>query len=268
MQNECYTQTSTLLELNRFIQQYRTITLGYHMHHINLVKEYALLLIEKLDAKIDSDKMSYIALAHDLFKEHGLMKEKDGTILWNDHNIPQDLNRYVRMNLDVLDKFDLSDYFNTDVQLHALTAGIFLNTEFGIDDPEILYPIFFHSCPIMSVYNNLDPIIKETIDIMILADKLSSNYLRINMMDKPVRVDLDKIVFGDNGKEFNYTLGLYIARLISQGKSPDRQSIATTDYYYKRLQEVNPLIPKNNGIKMLGGNKLWPKRNSQVLKTQ
>lgn len=267
MQNEFYTQPSTLLEMNEFIQQHR-ITFDYHMHHIKLAREYALLLVGKLDAQIDPDKMSTIALAHDLFKEHGLQKKKDGTISWNGHNIPQDLNRYVRMNLDALDEFGLSDFFNTDIQLHALAAGLFLRMECGITDPEILYPIFFHSCPIMSIYHTLDPVIKEAVDIMMLADKLSSNYLRINKRRHLVRVDLDKAVFGENGKEFNYSLGLYMARLIAQGKYPDRQSIEATDYYYKRLQEVNPLVSKNNGIKTLGGNKLWPKRDSQVLKTQ
>ena len=267
MQNEFLTHPNTLLELNTFIQQNR-ITFNYHMQHIQLARKYALILIEKLNAEIDPNKMSVITLAHDLFKEHGLQKKKDGTISWNDHNIPQDLNRYVRMNLDVLDEFGLTDYFNTDIQLHALAAGIFLKTELGISDPEILYPIFFHSCPIIPVYLDLNPTIKEAVDIMILADKLSSNYLRINKRRHLVRIDLDKVVFGENGKEFNYTLGLYIARLIAQGKNPDKQSIKATEYYYKRLQEINPLISKNDGIKMLGGNKLWQRRESQVLKTQ
>lgn len=263
--NNFYTNPSTLINLNEFTQRDR-ITFDYHMHHIKLAQEYALILREKLNANIHVNEMSYVALAHDIFKEHGLHSKRDGKVFWNDINIPQDLNRYVRMNLDVLDNFGLSDFFNTDVQLHALAAGIFLNTEFGINDPKILYPIFFHSCPIMDVYNELDDDIKQIVDIMMLADKLSSNYLRINERRHFVRVDLDKIVFGEDGKEFNYTLGLYIARLIGQGKSPDKQSIATTEHYYKRLQDMNPLIYKNCGLKKLGGNRLWPKRQSQVLK--
>lgn len=258
---------STLLELNEFIQHDR-ITFKYHMIHIKLVEKYALLLAIKLNTKVDYDKISFSALAHDLFKDQGLKKKNDGKIFWNNHNIPQDLNRYVRMNLDILEKFDLSDFFNTDIQLHSLAAGIFLYKEFGIDDPEILYPIFFHSCPIISVYENLNDSVKEAVDIIMLADKLSSNYIRINDRNHLVRIDLDKAVFGDSGKEFNYTLGLYIARLISQGKSPDKQSIATTEFYYKRLKSINPLIAKNDGIKRLGGNKLWPKRVSKVWKNQ
>lgn len=266
MKNEFLLNPDKLLEMNEFIQQKR-ITFDYHMNHIQLAKEYALILIEKINADIDPDKMIFITLAHDLFKEHGLRKKEDGNISYDGHNIPQDLNRYVRMNLDVLDEFGLTDYFNTDIQLHALAAGIFLRSEYGISDPEILFPIFFHSCPIIPVYLNLNPTIKEAVDIMMLADKLSSNYLRINKRRHLVRIDLDKVVFGESGKEFNYTLGLYIARLIAQGKTPDNQSIIATEYYYKRLQAINPLISKNNGIKMLGGNKLWPRRESQVLKT-
>ena len=267
MQNEFDIQSSMLLELNEFIQKDR-ITFNYHMHHIKLARKYALLLNEKLGAGIDPLKISYITLAHDLFKEHGLHKKKDGKVAWMSHNIPQDLNRYVRMNLDVLDEFNLCDFFNTDIQLHALAAGIFLRIELGITDPEILYPVFFHSCPIISVYEKLDPKIQDVVDIMMLADKLSSNYLRINERKHLVRIDLDKVVFGERGREFNYTLGLYIARLISQGKSPDKQSILTTEYYYKRLRNMNPLVTKNDGIKMLGGNKLWPKRKSQAWRTQ
>jgi len=262
-----YTQTKLLLELNRFIQHDR-ITFKYHMKHIKLARKYALLINDKLGTPVDPLKLSFIALAHDLFKEHGLNKINDGKISWNGHNIPQDLNRYIRLNLDTLDEFDLSDYFNTDVQLHSLAAGVFLYKELGITDKELLYPIFFHSCPIIDVYETLDDTIKNAVDIMMLADKLSSNYLRINQRHDLVRIDLDKSVFGESGREFNYTLGLYMARLISQGKSPDKQSEISTEYYYKRLKDMNPLVCKNDGVKKLGGNRFWQSRKSQVWKIQ
>lgn len=267
MKDEIYTNPETILKLNQFIQHDR-ITFNYHMRHIELAKQYAIILSKKLDLEVDESKISYIALAHDMFKEHGLHKKNDGKISWYNHNIPQDLNRYIRLNLDILEKFKLSDFFNTDIQLHPLAAGLFLHTEFNINDPEILYPIFFHSCPIMEVYEKLEHNTKNLVDVMILADKLSSNYIRINERRQPVRIDLDKLVFGDNGNEFNYSLGLFAARLISQGKSPGKQSSIATEYYYNRLKAINPLISKNNGIKMLGGNKLWPKRKSQVLEMQ
>lgn len=254
-----------LLELNEFIHGDNKM-FDYHMKHIRLVRKYIFLLNKKLDARISSNKLSYIALAHDIFKERSLDQSKDGSITWNNHNIPQDTNRYVRTHLNVLEEYGLDEYFNTDVQYHALASGIFLRTEFGITDKEILYPVFFHSCPIISIYETLSPRLRSIIDMMMLADKLSSNYLRINFRKSPVRIDLDQTVFGISGKEFNYTLGLFMARLIGQGKSEEKQSNISTEYYYKRLCDQNPIISKNYNIKKIGGNELWPRRKSQVLR--
>lgn len=257
-------ESQMLLELNRFIHQDGKM-FDYHMKHIKLVRKYAFLLNQKLDAHISWNKLSYIALSHDLFKERSLRPSEDGTIKWNNHNIPQDTTKYVRTHLDVLEEYGLDEYFNTGVQYHALASGIFLRTEFGIKDTEILYPVFFHSCPIISIYENLSPRVRRAIDITILADKLSSNYLRINYRGSSVRIDLDQAVFGLNGKEFNYTLGLFLARLIGQGKSEEVQSVKSTEYFYKRLCDQNPIISKNYNVKKLGGNEKWPKRKSQVL---
>lgn len=234
------------------------------MDHIQLARKYAMILSKKLDVHISNRKLEYITLAHDLFKERALDASK--TVTWKGYNIPQDLNRYVRTNLNILEEYGLDEFFNTDVQLHPLAAGIFLNTEFGVKDKEILYPIFFHSCPIISVYETLTPRTRHMVDVMMLADKLSSNYLRINSKCSEVRTDLDLMVFGPTGKEFNYTLGLFVARLISQGRSQEIQSLISTDHYHKRLCEQNPLIGKGYSIKKLGGSKVWPKRKSQLLR--
>lgn len=259
-------ESRMLLNLNEFIhcnnERYE-----YHMNHIKLVRKYAILLNKKLNAHLNNRDLSYISLAHDLFKERSLNPKAKEDIIWNGHVIPQDTTRYVRENLDILAEYDLDDYFNTDIQYHSLSAGLFLYKEFGIKNREILYPIFFHSCPIISVYKNLDHKLQNTIDIIMLADKLSSNYLRINLREVEVRVDLDQVVFGSSGKEFNYTLGLYLARLIGQGKSTEKQSKIATDYYYERLCEINPVVSKSYSIKKLGGVKLWPKRKSQVWMT-
>lgn len=254
------TESKIIADLNNFIHR-KSSSYRYHINHIHIANKYAILINKKLGNILDNRKLEYIALSHDLLKERSL----DPTIKvkWKDYDIPQDINRYVRLNLNILEKFNLDDYFNTDVQLHALAAGIFLNKEFGINDKEILYPVMFHSCPIISVYDTLSSREKMFVDIMMLSDKLSSNYLRINMKESSVRVDLDQIVFGKNGNEFNFTLGLYIARLISQGKSKEEQSVLATDYYFKRLQESNPLIREKYNIKDLGGAKLWPKRKSR-----
>ena len=106
------------------------------------------------------------------------------------------------------------------------------------------------------------------VDIMMLSDKLSSNYLKINMRGMEVRIDLDQLVFGSSGKEFNYTMGLFAARLIGQGKSEEAQSSITTEYYFKRLKDSNPLISEEFSLKDLGGARKWPKRKSQVLRIQ
>lgn len=261
--NQIDPQTKMLLELNEFIQ-HDSKQFTYHMNHIKLVRRYALLLNKRLGTNLSGRKLSFISLAHDLFKERGLNKSKDGTISWNGHDIPQDLNKYVRTNLDILEKFKLDYYFNTDVQLHALAAGIFVHKELGIEDPEILYPIFFHSCPIISVYESLDKRVRDSVDIIMLSDKLSSNYLRINFKESEVRIDLDLVVFGSNGREFNYTTGLFLARLISQGSSKEIQSRIATDYFYKRLEFSNPIISKNYSIKKLGRNEKWPKRKTRA----
>lgn len=249
--------TEEMISLNRFIHKdYDKI--DYHMKHIELVLEYMTEINSRLGGPDNKDQIETIALCHDLLKEHGLDPSKK--VDYNGIDIPQDTNRYVRTNLDILAEFGLEDYFSSDIQYHSLSAGIFLKKEFGIDDPYILYPIMFHSCPIIEVYNTLPKRIQELVDITMLSDKLSSNWLRINMLNKEVNCDLDLAVFGESGKEFNYTLGLYLARLITKKKQHGNQSKITNTYYYNRLERVNPIY--RNEIKM-GGKKLWPKRNRQ-----
>lgn len=264
--NKNYNAVSKMImDLNNFITK-DSEAHEYHMKHIELVKSYALLINKKLGCPVSNKKLSYIALSHDLFKERSLNPSKDGTITWKGHNIPQDTTAYVRLNLDVLEPYQLDEYFNTDVQYHALSAGLFLIKEFKLSDPEILYPVMFHSCPIIPIYETLSPKIQIMVDIITLSDKLSSNYLKINLIKKEVRIDLDLAVFGKDGNEFNYTLGLLLARLIAQGKSEEEQSKISTNYYYQRLAETNPLIKKDINIKKIGDNKLWPERKSQALK--
>ena len=255
-------ESKVLLNLNTFIHKDNSL-FEYHMNHINMAKSYAVLVNRKLGNIVDNRKLEYVALAHDLFKERSLDDTKL-SVEWKGHQIPQDTNRYVRLNLDILAEFGMDDYFNTDVQLHPLASAIFLYKEFGIRDKDIIYPIMFHSCPIMPVYETMTAKQKIIVDIMMMSDKLSSNYLKINMKGIETRVDLDQLVFGPNGREFNYTMGLYIARLIAQGKSEEKQSLITTDHYFKRLCDSNPLIPKECSVKDLGGVKIWPKRVSQL----
>ena len=241
-------------ELNYFIHKdYENIE--YHMKHILYVKHYLIYINKRLGYQNDLTRLTYIGLGHDLLKEHGLDPKK--IVTFNGIDIPQDTNRYVRMNLDVLEEYGLSDFFNTDVQYHALAAGIFMRKELGITDKYILYPVMFHSCPIMDLYKTFPKRLQDLVDMTMLSDKLSSNWLRINMMDKEVLFDLDKAVFGENGKEFNYSLGLYLARIIASGKSDGTQAKITNQYYLEKLKSTNTLIPKNIEF---GGKQKWPKR--------
>lgn len=246
-----------IIRLNKDIQK-DSPRLSYHMNHIRLARRYALLINKRLGMPCDESVLATAALAHDLFKEHGLQPGKES-------EYPQDLNAYVRNNLDTLHLFGLDDYFNTSVQYHPLAAGIYLHDEMCIEDDAILYPIMFHSCPIIECYEQLSTEIRTAVDIIMLADKLSSNWLKINSFPKEVYCDLDMIVFGESGHEFNYTLGLFIARLISQGKFKEEQGRIATEYYFKRLQAGNPLITKLPTIRRLGEKKIWPPRESRAL---
>ena len=256
-----------LLRLNEFIHKDYD-ALDYHMNHIILTRDYLRELSKRMGYNIRKDiVIDYIGLCHDLLKERGL--NPDNEVIWKGILIPQDTNRYVRENLDILEIYGLEDYFNSDLQYHALAAGIFLHKEFGIRDKNILYPIFFHSCIVPEIYESLSKDTQCLIDMTILADKLSSNWLRINMLDKEVCCDLDLILFGESGLEFNYSMALYMARLISNGKSSGELAKATTKYYYDKLVLSNMYIRKYISIEdtKIGGKKKWQKRHPR-LRTQ
>lgn len=231
----------------------------YHIRHIEYTKQYAMILNERLGFEINSKKLSYAAYAHDLLKEKGLTNTPDK---YKKYPIPGDALGYVRTNLNVLAKYGMEDYFNSSAQYHPLAAAIFLDKELGINDPMIIYPIMFHSCPIMEVYKTLPVKIQNAIDIILLSDKLSSNYLRINYNHSPVKVDLEQLVFGTNGNELHYNLGLYIIRLISE-KLSDNYAKEALKYYENRFNDSMPITFKKI---QLGGSKLWPERKSPLLK--
>ena len=81
------------------------------------------------------------------------------------------------------------------------------------------------------------------VDIVMLADKLSSNFQKIHHYKEKVDFNLHHAVFG-MGKEFNFSLGLLLARMLSQGSSTEEQSIISTDFYYQRALSVNPLLSR------------------------
>jgi HD superfamily phosphohydrolase YqeK len=234
----------------------------YHELHAAYVAQYACLVAERLGATVEPDLLRFIAWGHDLMKEHKLDNPKIDRV--DGHEVPHDLNKYVRNNIDVLEEYSLGDYFNSDMQLHAQAAAIFLRKEYGINSPYVFLPIAFHSCPIYDVYMTLPEDLRQIIDIIMLSDKLSSNFLKINR-HYPARIDLELAVFGPDGKEFNYSLGLVIARIISQGGNPGEQAVKTTEYYYERLINMNPFVPSELKPKLLGVKKIWEPRKSRVL---
>ena len=239
----------------------------YHMMHVDYVNQYACIINQRMGFGLDENYLLCIAQAHDLLKERSLDPKVKGQIALFDHVIPQDTRRYVRMNIDVLDEYGIGEYFNSSVQYHSLASGIFVHKEFDDHQPEILYPIFFHSCPVISVYETLDPLVQTYVDVIMLSDKLSSNYLKINLKESPVRIDLEQAVFGESGNEMNYTLGLALSRIVTHGKQQEKQGALATEFYYNRFKSMCPLASlPTHPDKLIGGPKKWPKRKSPLLK--
>lgn len=219
----------------------------YQLDHVRLVSHYFILLSKKLNVSVPYDTVRFISYGHDLLKDkffdNKLNTIEVTTSAGKTIKIPQNLNWYVRTNLDILEIYKLDDHFNSDCQLHALGSGIFCHKRLHITDPDIIYPILFHSCPIIEVYETLPDKTRILVDIMILADKLSSNKLKKDM-GKNILYDLEKAVFGESGKEFNFTLGVYLARIIGSGNNPGKESIKANEYFYEVLKKSNPLLPK------------------------
>jgi HD superfamily phosphohydrolase YqeK len=215
----------------------------YIVEHLYLAEDYAYDIGARFSRleEYHVDKLKFAALSHDILKDRSVEKLDNDKTEYDGHIIPKDLNRYVRLNLDTLAPYGLDEYFNTDIQLHALAAGLFLIKELGIEDPQILYPVFFHSCPILDIYKTLDDTTQLMVDIITLSDKLSSNTIRWTNGKNPP-VNLEKLVFGTYGEEFNFTAGVLAARLISQGKSTEKHSLEMTDFYYRRVAEQNPIL--------------------------
>ena len=254
-----------LVEINQFTRNdCKEGWLQYNMRHCSLMHQYASILVERLHYEVDDHVLQLIAWSHDLFKEKVLDKKQEYKEFDN-IKLPQDINRYIRTNMSILEKYNTDMYFNSDIQLHPQAASIFLYQTYDISEPLIIYPILFHSCPIMKVYHTLDENIRTLVDIIVLADKLSSNYLRIHS-NKTTLFNLEQIVFGVDTNEFNFSLGLLVARLIAQGKSTEANSLESTAHYYARAKEINPLLMASSNL-LKGKPKLWPKRKSLLVRT-
>ena len=254
-------QIKTLIEIDE-LNQKESLFYIYHKKHIDLVCEYALIINEKLNANLNPLTLAMVSYAHDIFKESAL--NKDRVVLYNDKEIPQDLRKYIDENKSVLSEYGMDDYTDNFVN-HAMASAIFIIKELNIADKNVIYPVLFHSCPIISIYKTLDKETQTYVDIIQLADKLSSNYLKLNN-GKKVRCFLEEIVFGKDNEEFNYTIGLFLARLISKGKDEQKFQKESLDYYEKRVKDKIPFF-KFTKLKDLGEKKIWENQKSKVLKS-
>lgn len=271
-ERDCSIEPKQYLDKRNILMLLREINSKIHtdgrLHHIENV-EYIIDMISNISTNYQNTPdldLKIIAAAHDLFKELNFEGEyvfrsispnlSEREIIFT---IPSDLRRYVRTNLDILEIFGLDYYFNTDVGLHALSAGIFLYKEFGIKDPNILYPIFFHTCPIVEVYDKLDDIIKNNCELLILADKLDkfdrktfeyenindeSKKIKMKKNDKYLRYNLREILFGKMGNEFNKRLAIFTIRYLEAGNKDGIEAKNTYQYFYDLARETNPFLPK------------------------
>lgn len=185
-------------------------------------------------------KIKCAAIGHDILKDKYFNKDAEDKII-NGYTIPQNLETYIQKNMDVLEKFKMDKYLNTAVQDHAVASGIFIHNNFGIDDEMIIYPIMFHSCPILPVYQILNDNLQKMIDVMVLSDKLSASIVK-PQFDKKVKIDLKSMLYGISGCEFNFTQALLMARLIGHDNSKDAHSNMMVEYYHERALQTNPLI--------------------------
>ena len=254
-------QVKLLMNLDEANQK-ENILFDYHRKHIDLVYEYSLIINERLNANLDPIILGSISYAHDIFKESGLDVNVEKK--FQDTIIPQDIKKYVSDNKSILNEYGMEEYIDSFIY-HAMASAIFLIKELKITDKNIIYGILFHSCPIIPIYETLDEETKMYVDVITLADKLSSNYLKINAGMK-VRCYLERMVFGEEGNEFNYTLGLFLARMISKGKDKDHINEESLKYYKNRVKEIFPFFP-NIKLKDLGDKDKWPKQKSKVLKS-
>ena len=218
---------------------------NYHMKHCFVMEKYMNIIADKYDKfKFDKKLFSIITWSHDLLKDR-------------EHKF----STFYQKNTSNRKRFFLSDKMYDSVSTHAYRSAEFLsNYPFNVIDGKILFPILFHSVPIIDIMVKcLSQDTREYINITILADKLSSNYWRIyNNIETPCDLALE--VFGNNFDKFDYFKGIYIARLLDDYKYKNIYSTEATEYYRK-------LYDENQYIK-LGEKKIWEKRKNPLFKMQ
>jgi HD superfamily phosphohydrolase YqeK len=215
------------------------------------VENVVRIIFEELDAparlRLDEGYLRVSALAHDVAK--GLKDSNASIHIFRDTG---DVKEYVRKNLDILDPYGLAYYFNTDIDYHALAGGIWLEKTYDIKDPRILYPIFFHTCPAVDVYKTLDEETRLYCDVLALADKMEKNDRKLkkniekNKKQKRYsKYDLNHILFGASGKEFNMTAALFMIRHLEfKDEESGNEARKAYRYFYDELRKISPFLPE------------------------
>ena len=253
MESEYIELVYDLIDLGKFTREECGEELQrYHFDHCEKLMKYGNDIMVRLGILEYRNELEIVAYAHDLFKRYSL---RENDVEWNGKIIPQNIPKYIDENRFVLDKFGLNMIRSDNFSNHPIAAGIFLYKEFTVDDPKIIYPVFFHSCPIISIYKKLDKALRNFIDVILLADKMSANVLCRGIKKWHSKVDMELVLYGENHKEFNYTNALLTAKILGQCGSKDKFSVESTKHYYKRAARINPALDKNSIL--LGRKKPW-----------
>jgi len=194
---------------------------------------------EKIDYKFDKKLFPIIAWSHDLLKDR-----------------ENSFSKFYQENKNNIKRFHLTNEMRKALSEHAYRSAEFLsNYPFNITDGKILYSILFHSSPIIEIMNNvLSKDTKEYVNLTILCDKLSSNYLRI-INNEETYFNLVNTLFGENLDEFNYDDGLYLISTFNNIYN-NKYSKEVVEYYKSksklsitRIEELK-LWPRNEKLQL------------------
>lgn len=200
------------IKLNKKIHK-NSAKYKYHMNHIIRAATYGAEINAKLDFPVERNKLNFALLMHDILKGSVSAEYMD------DNDKKSD---YIKDNYNILNKLNLYQYWKK-MSKHAVAGGIFvynlLKESNNLDGNEdIVRAIMFHSYPIVAVYKNLNKSNRIMIDIVVLADKLSSNWIKINdPSEESPKYYLEEELYGKDKKQIKFDYALVKAREIGMG---------------------------------------------------
>lgn len=232
-----------LINMNIYLHIYED-KFYYHIKHCWLMEKFMNIIASKdTSFNYNRELLPIIAWSHDLLKDR---EDK--------------FSKFYKENKNNLKRFHLTEEMYKSISPHGYRAAEFLsNYPFNITDGKILFSVLFHSVPIIDVIENiLTESTRKYVDLTLLCDKLSSNYLRIHEGEK-VLADIGKEVFGDNYDKLDIYRGLYIIRLFAKiiDKKNNEYDKQATEYYRKKWNEKYTIV--------LGEVKEWEKRENPLL---